>query len=95
MIAANDAAAVGMERVETIPDLVGKTIAGVVVSRGRYPTAEFHLIFTDGTTYELYSDANIEGTAQLHGGSVDALVARGRRDGRSVHAIPAIEPPIY
>ena len=84
MIRAHDHDVADFERVDTLPDLVGKTIAGVVVSRGRYPRVEFHLVFTDQTTYELYSESNIEGTTQLHRGSVDSLVARARRDGRTV-----------
>ncbi|MGH7637557.1 MAG: hypothetical protein ACREOK_07885 [Gemmatimonadaceae bacterium] len=89
MISAKDSRDLDIDRVARFPNLVGKTIAGVVVSKGRHPRVELHLVFTDETTCELYSEADIDGTSQVHPGTMDRVLARCRRDGRSVRATSA------
>lgn len=48
-----------MPEYDAMKEVLGKTIEGVIVkqheNRG-YPAMAVHLIFTDGTSYEIYSD---------------------------------------
>ena len=61
-----------------LPQLVGKTIAHVVVKEGRGPSAQIFLVFDDGTSYELYSDAPIDGAAGLDGGGLKQVMESGK-----------------
>jgi len=46
-----------------ISHILGKTISGVIVKEGdETPRGQVFLLFADGTYYELYSDARIQGT---------------------------------
>ena len=67
-----------------LPDLVGKTIKGIVVSAGGSPLVQWHLVFTDGTKYEIYSQCGIQGGTCLRDGGIPDTVAIGERDGRTV-----------
>lgn len=70
---------------DVLPHLVGKTIAGIVVSRGpNHPSVQWHLVFTDDTTYELYSEGGIEAGANLWPGTVCQLEEHSRRNRRAV-----------
>lgn len=62
----------------TLPRLVGKTIAHVVLKEGTGPVAQLFLVFDDGTSYELYSDAPIDGAAGLDRGGLSAVVESGQ-----------------
>lgn len=66
----------------TLPRLVGRTIAHVVVKEGTGPAAQLFLVFDDGTSYELYSDAPIDGAAGLDVGGLPAVLASGREASR-------------
>ncbi len=52
----------------SLPRVVGKTIAEVVVVQGTSPRSQLFLLFTDGTYYELYSEAQIDGGTAVHPG---------------------------
>lgn len=57
-----------------LSELVGKTIAHIVVKEGESPRAHLFLVFTDGTSYEFYSGSSIDGSARLdYGGLAHAL----------------------
>ena len=56
------------ERRHAVRELVGKTLAGVVVAQGgASPAAIVVLCFADGSTYELYSSAEISFTKSVRG----------------------------
>jgi hypothetical protein len=46
-------------KTNALPSLIGKTITGVVVKlakkENRPPTSQLHLVFSDGTSLEIYS----------------------------------------
>lgn len=65
-----------------LPRLVGRTIAHVVVKEGRGPVAQLFLVFDDGSSYELYSDAPIDGAAALDSGGLQAVLGVGGDGGR-------------
>lgn len=47
---------------DAIKDVLGKTIKGVIVKKnttGSYPAISVHLVFSDGTSYEIYSLSQI------------------------------------
>ena len=73
-----------------LPQVVGKTISGIVISRGaNAPVDKWHLVFSDGTSYELFSEATIHGSSAVHDRSVDQLVANVRRDRRALKVVAA------
>jgi hypothetical protein len=73
-----------------LPQVVGKTISGIVISRGdSTPMDKWHLVFSDGTSYELFSEATIHGSSAVHDRSVDQLVANVRRDRRALKVVAA------
>jgi hypothetical protein len=73
-----------------LPQVVGKTISGIVISRGATgPVDKWHLVFSDGTSYELFSEATIHGSSAVHDRSVDQLVANVRRDRRALKVVAA------
>ena len=44
---------------DALKEILGKTIKGVVVKKNRkggFPSMAVHLVFRDGTSYEIYSD---------------------------------------
>jgi hypothetical protein len=48
-----------MPEYNAMKEIVGKTIKGVIVKRNvnrGFPAMAVHLIFTDGTSYEIYAD---------------------------------------
>ena len=48
-----------MPEYDAMKEILGKTINGVIVKeheKGGHPAMAVHLIFTDGTSYEIYSD---------------------------------------
>jgi hypothetical protein len=45
-----------------LPQLVGKTIADIVLKEGSSPTGQLFLVFTDGTYYEFYRGSRSDGT---------------------------------
>ncbi len=56
-----------------IKDIIGKTVSGVIVKaweKGAEGTKVF-LLFSDGTYYELYSAASIQGAGGVDRGTVD------------------------
>ena len=43
---------------DALKDVLGKTIKGVIVKKnmtGSFPAISVHLVFSDGTSYEIYS----------------------------------------
>ena len=73
-----------------LPQVVGKTISGIVISRGAAaPMDKWHLVFSDGTSYELFSETTIHGSSAVHDRSVDQLVANVRRDRRALKVVAA------
>ena len=73
----------------SLPQLLGKTIAAIVLMRGsRAPHNQWHLVFTDGSTYELYSNSDIEGGSSLGSHTVSALEKRGLRNRRDIAVFP-------
>jgi hypothetical protein len=49
-----------MSSYNAVKEILGKTIKGVIVKRnvqGNQPGMAVHLLFTDGTAYELYGDS--------------------------------------
>ena len=73
-----------------LPQVVGKTISGIVISRGASaPVDKWHLVFSDGTSWELFSEATIHGSSAVHDRSVDQLVANVRRDRRALKVVAA------
>ena len=69
---------------KVLPELTGKTIAGVVVSGGRSPKVKWEFAFTDGTTYEIWCDVRIEGGAHVHDGTMADREADAIRNNRAV-----------
>ncbi|MDQ2667267.1 MAG: hypothetical protein M3Z05_14805 [Gemmatimonadota bacterium] len=61
-----------------LPDLVGKTIANVVMKEGTGPFAQLFLVFTDDTYYEFYSTESISGGGRLYSGGTPAVLASGK-----------------
>jgi hypothetical protein len=57
-----------------IRGIVGKTITGVVASRNRSdPRQQLFLVFSDGTSYELYSSSgDLHSASGLDRGDADA-----------------------
>ena len=62
-----------------LPKLVGKTIAHVVLKEGSGPAAQLFLVFDDGTYYEFYSDAPIDGAGAVDVGGVEKVIEYGKR----------------
>jgi hypothetical protein len=50
---------------------------------------KWHLVFSDGTSYELFSETTIHGSSAVHDRSVDQLVANVRRDRRALKVVAA------
>lgn len=51
-----------MPEYSAMREVLGKTIQGVIVKeneRGGFPAMAVHLVFTDGTSYEIYSDVRM------------------------------------
>ncbi|MGE0594655.1 MAG: hypothetical protein AB7G23_08975 [Vicinamibacterales bacterium] len=60
---------------DAIRDIVGKSIAGVVVKESdRPPRRQVFLVFSDGTYYELYSGSgDIKGAGGIDTGGLEAV----------------------
>ena len=79
---------------DSLSDLIGKIISGVVVAQypDGNPRCRIYLTFTDGTAFEFWADDyGIEIAGGLEHGSVDQLVSRLRRRERA--DIVAFRPP--
>jgi hypothetical protein len=56
--------------------LVGKTIAHVIVKEGRNPSEQLFLVFTDGSYYEMFTMCDsFVGASSLGSGGVEAVRA--------------------
>ena len=62
---------------KTVKDLLGKTISGVVVKRGRDPEGQIYLVFDDNTYYEFWSQGEIHSTGRIEPGGMAEVKARG------------------
>ncbi len=62
--------------------LVGKTIAHAVLKEGSGPAAQLFLVFDDGTSYEFFSNAPIDGAGALDRGGLGAVLDSGKNDFR-------------
>ena len=83
---------------DSLFDLIGKTISGVVVAKypEGNPRSRIYLTFSDGTAFEFWED---EGAMSMAGGlergGVDQLVKMmERREGAEIHAFrpPHVDP---
>lgn len=54
-------------------EILGKTISGVVIKRGkgRPPASQLFITFTDGTYFEFYSDGLIVPSGGVDAGTLD------------------------
>jgi len=83
---------------DSLSDLIGKIISGVVVaqySKG-YPRSRIYITFSDGTAFEFWEDEETMSMAGgLDSGGVDHIVEMlERRDGAKIHAFrPSHEDP--
>jgi hypothetical protein len=61
--------------VKIMKKVLGKTIKGIIVKEntgGSKPRMTLHLVFTDDTSYEIYSDESLSFAAGLDGGGMVA-----------------------
>ena len=64
---------------KVLPQLVGKTISHIVMKEGSGPAAQLFLVFDDGSYYEFYSDAPIDGAGAVERGGVETVIEYGKK----------------
>ena len=61
---------------DAMKEILGKTIRGVIVkknmSRG-HPSMSVHLVFTDNTSYEIYTDYHLSFAGGLNSGDLEKV----------------------
>jgi hypothetical protein len=74
-----------MKDVKNVKIILGKTIKGVIVkmnSESANPRMSMHLVFSDNTSYEIYSQGYFQFTRGLMGGGmVDARTYMASKNG--------------
>jgi hypothetical protein len=83
---------------ESLSDLIGKIISGVVVAQypKGTPRSQLFITFSDGTAFEFWEDGQMLSMAKgLDSTNVDQLIARlEQRDGAQINVIrPSHEDP--
>jgi hypothetical protein len=75
-----------------IEEIVGKTIAGVIVTEGeREPRQQVFLVFTDDTHFELYGQYFAFGKHRYPGG-MDHIIKYAKGSGaKEIHIFPATD----
>ena len=61
---------------DTLKEILGKTIKGAIVKKNKTnsrPTMSVHLIFSDDTSYEIYTDYHISFAGGLDQGDIDKV----------------------
>ena len=61
---------------DALKEILGKTIKGAIVkknSRGSCPTMSVHLVFSDDTSYEIYTDYHMNFAGGLNMGDMDSV----------------------
>ena len=64
---------VTMPDYDALKDIIGKTIKGVIVKKnmsGTFPAMAVHLVFTDGLSYEIYTDYHMNFAGGLDTGDM-------------------------
>ncbi len=59
---------------DALKKILGKTIKGVIVKKNlknNYPAMSVHLVFSDGTSYEIYTDYHMNFAGGLDQGDMD------------------------
>lgn len=61
---------------DVMKEILGKTIKGVIVKqnmKGTFPGMSVHLVFTDNTSYEIYTDYRLNFAGGLDKGDIDIV----------------------
>ena len=59
-----------------LKEILGKTIKGAIVKKnitGGRPTMSVHFVFSDDTSYEIYTDYNMKFAGGLDRGDIDSV----------------------
>ena len=65
-----------MPEYDAMKEILGKTIKGVIVKKNmnrRLPAMAVHLVFNDGTSYEIYTDYHMNFAGGLNRGDMDKV----------------------
>lgn len=62
---------------KALRQMIGKTIAHVVIKEGQSPKGQIFLVFEDDTYYEFYFGAPVNGAKAVDPGGLAAAVAYG------------------
>ena len=58
-----------------LPQLIGKTLAHIVIKEGASGRSQLLLVFSDDTYYEFYCTVSMEGASAIDGGGYGAALA--------------------